>query len=95
LVSERTRRDLWLELRFLEIFAAAGRDRECEWTSDEREELAAIAGEIESMLRKSRKFQLPKKLRNPFGGGPEEDVVRGGAGQAGEHGTVPVQGGPE
>jgi hypothetical protein len=75
LVSERTRRDLWLELRFLEIFAAAGRDRECEWTADERNELTAIAGEIDSMLKKSRKFQLPKKLRMPFGGGPEEDDI--------------------
>ena len=74
LVSEQTRRDLWLELRFLEIFAAAGRDRECEWTADERDELTAIAGEIESMLKKSRKFQLPKKLRVSFGGGSEEEV---------------------
>jgi hypothetical protein len=75
LVSERTRRDLWLELRFLEIFASAGQDRECEWTTDERDELTAIGAEIESMLRKSRKFQLPKKLRMPFGGGPEGDVT--------------------
>jgi hypothetical protein len=92
LVSERTLRDLWLELRFLEIFAATGRNRECEWTADERDQLTAIASEIESMLRKSRKFQLPKKFRNPFGGSPEEDVPRGGAEQAGVKDAIPVQG---
>jgi hypothetical protein len=111
LVSERTRRDLWLELRFLEIFAAAGRDRECEWTADERDELSAIAAEIESMLKKSRKFQLARKFRMPFGGGPEEDVPgqepRGGAEEppalprpepeqlAGLHDTVTLPGRPQ
>jgi hypothetical protein len=87
LASERTRRDLWLELRFLEIFAAAGRDGECEWTADEREELTAIAGEIESMLKKSWKLQLPK-LRLPIGRGtPAADhpgLVAPGDGAAAE-----------
>jgi hypothetical protein len=62
LVSERTRQDIWHELRFLEIFAMAGREREYEWSADERDELTAIAAEIESMLKRSRKFPLAKKL---------------------------------
>jgi hypothetical protein len=89
LASERTRRDMWLELRFLEIFATGGRDRECEWTADEREDLTAIAAEIESMLKKSRRFQMPK-LRVSFGGHPEEGVFdQGSRGAAEEAPTLP------
>jgi hypothetical protein len=73
-VSEWIRRDLWLGLRLLATFAEEGRERQYEWTEAEREELSAIAGAIESMLKKSRKFQLPKKFRIPFGG-PDENVL--------------------
>ena len=74
LVSERTRRDIWHELRFLEIFAAAGREHEYEWTADERDELMAIAAEIESMLKRSRKFPLAKKLGAVLAG--QTDVAK-------------------
>ena len=79
LVSDWVRRDLWLELRLLSIFAEDARERQYVWTEAEREDLAAIAGEIESMLRKARKFPRQKKLRIPFGGAGSEESTPGGA----------------
>jgi hypothetical protein len=72
LVSELTRREIGRQLRLLAIFAADGRDRQYAWTEPERESLAKMVGEIESMLKKSHKFTLPK-LRMPFAGGAGED----------------------
>jgi hypothetical protein len=88
LVSARSRRDIWLELRLMATFAEEGRERQYEWTEAEREELAAIAAEIDSMLKK-RKFQLPKRLRMPFGGAAEGAPASAAAGQE----TV-IAGGP-
>jgi len=74
LVFDRTRREIWRQLRLLAIFAANGKDRQYEWTESEREGLAQIADEIDSMLKKSRKSQLTKLL----------DRLVGGANEAGE-----------
>jgi hypothetical protein len=76
LVSEWTRENIWLELTRLAIFAEDGKDQRYQWTEAEREELAAIAGEIESMLKKSRKFQLPK-LRMSLRSGQAEPEETG------------------
>jgi hypothetical protein len=62
-VSAWVRRDLWLELRLLAVFAEDGREGQYEWTEAEREDLGALAGAIESMLKKSRKFQFPRPGR--------------------------------
>ena len=68
LVFDRTRREIWRQLRLLAIFAANGNDRQYEWTESEREGLAQIADEIDSMLKKSRKSQLTKLLDRLVGG---------------------------
>lgn len=68
LVFDRTRREIWRQLRLLAIFAANGKDRQYEWTEPEREGLALIADEIDSMLKKSRKSQLTKLLDRLVGG---------------------------
>jgi hypothetical protein len=72
LVSDRTRRDIWLELRLLGIFAEEHGERQYEWTEAEHKDLAAIAAEIESMLKRSRRFQFGKRRR---GNGGNEDTV--------------------
>jgi hypothetical protein len=71
-ISDSIRQDLWLQLRLLAIFAEEGQERQCEWTEAEHKDLTAIGGEIESMLKRSRKAQRPRKLRLPFGSGPGE-----------------------
>ena len=78
LASDRTRREIWLNLRLLAIFAADGGDRQHEWTEPERKDLAQIADEIEAMLKKSRKFALPK-LRSRSEPPPEKAEVPGEA----------------
>jgi hypothetical protein len=76
--SDEARREIRFCIRLLAAFAEDGRERQYEWTEAEHKELTAIADEIESMLKKARKFPLPRKRRLPFGGGPEGDA----AGQA-------------
>jgi len=74
-VSERSRWEIWRQLKLLAIFASSGSEGHGEWTDGERADLSEIADEIDAMLKKSRKFQLPKRLRNPFGGGPAEETA--------------------
>jgi hypothetical protein len=72
LVSERVRQNMWLQLRLLATVAWENGDQHYEWGTAERDDLAALAGEIESMLKKSRKFQLPKLRMPSRGGSPDE-----------------------
>ena len=101
LFSEQARRDIRLDLRLLAIFAEDGNDdRQYEWTDAEREDLTVIAETIESMLKKSRKFQLPKMRRFPAkGGGPDELTVGRSPGAEAEagpgHGEGPAVPGRE
>ena len=78
LVFDRTRREIWRQLRLLGIFAANGKDRQYEWTEPEREGLAQVADEIDSMLKKSRKSQLTKLLDRLVGGANGADDAEAG-----------------
>ena len=78
LVFDRSKREIWRQLRLLGIFAAHGKDRQYEWTEPEREGLAQLADEIDSMLKKSRKSQLTKLLDRLVGGADAADDAAAG-----------------